>query len=554
MPGRKALSSLPSIMIMAVLLSLSLSLFASLLSSFNDYASTLRKEIDVASEIVSEEKVAVEASSNGTHIILSLTNNAAREVTFNYIVFKHGEMFQINRTELKVPPSSSVLSAYPIPRGFSNPLLEIVLVAKRGTTYRIALHPTLTGDPSFDGPYVKVPYSDICLINDVDVVDSSKGIVVASYENGGVLMVDVKKSSLLWSKEYLGSRTESVIFNEALNATIASISTARESGTKILSVVAFRDGNLVSLHNFYDYIYRSSSVREHVHQPALSGRSQDIILVPKSFFSGNYSTNNYWLFESGAYAYVIKPSSPSIKEVLLQRVLMLDVNTKITPGYYQSNPEAFPKFRIVGYAPVNQSFSILLVNGAIYREVDVVYVRYRCSAVVEEGGNVLVPPTLHAFDSDSPSWYLSLYPCDLSVPNFLACINDVIVVASGPYLYFVSIDGQVLKRIDYDSKVLFLKLDENYRKLIIGLTNGSLMVLNGNLEVEKSFSLGTTSQIIDVVLTGSSRVIVLNETYAFSPEDDSYIVALPSKPYKAVMFDTWGVLVASPSGLLYLKF
>ncbi|MEM0217302.1 MAG: hypothetical protein QXM73_00930 [Candidatus Nezhaarchaeales archaeon] len=506
----------------------------------------------MASEILSEEKVAVEASSNGTHIMLSLTNNAAREVTFNYIVFKHGETFQIHRTELKVPPSSSVLSAHPIPRGFSNPLLEVVLVAKRGTTYRIALHPTLTSDPSFNEPYVKVPYSDICLINDVDVVDHSKGMVVASYENGGVLMVDVKKSSLLWSKEYLGSRTENVIFNEALNATIASISTAREGSTKILSVVTFRDGNLISLHNFYDYIYRSSSVREHVHQPALSGRGQDIILVPKSFFSGNYSTNNYWLFEPGVYVYVIKPSLPSIKEVLLQRVLMLDVNTRVTPGYYQSNPEVFPKLRVVGYAPVNQSFSILLVNGAIYREVDVVYVRYRCSTVVE-GGNVLVPPTLHAFDNDSPSWYLSLYPCDLSVPNFLACINDVIVVASGPYLYFVSTNGQVLKRIDYDSKISFLKFDENYRKLIIGLTNGSLMVLNGNLEVERSFSLSTTSQIIDVVLTGNSKVIVLNETHAFSPEDNSYIVALPSKPYKAVMFDTWGVLVASPSGLLYLK-
>lgn len=552
MPDRKALSSLPSIMMIAVLLSLSLGLFASLLSSLTSYASVLRREIDVASEIAAEEKVAVEASSNGTHVLLSLTNKAAREVTFYYIGFKHEGRLQINRTDLKVPPSSTIHFAVAIPQGFSNPILETVLIAKRGTTYRVAFPATLANDLSFDEPYVKVPYNDICLINDVDVVDHSKGIVVASYENGGVLMIDVKKSSLLWSKEFLGSRTESVMFNEALNATIASISTIRESGAKMLSIVAFRDGKLISLHNFYDYVYRSSSVREYVHQPALSGRSRDIILVPKSFFSGNYSTNNYWLFEPGAYIYLIKPSSPSVKEVLLQRVLLLDINTRITPGYYQSNPDVFPKFRIVGYAPVNQSFVVLLVSGAIYYEVDVIYTRYRCSTVVVEG-SVLVPPTLHALNNDSPSWYLSLYPCDLSVPNFLAYAYGVIVVASGPYLYLVNTDGQVLKRVDYDSKIVFLKFDENYRKLMIGLANGSIMVLNDNFEVEKRFSLSTASQIIDVVLAGKSKVIVLNETHAFSPEDDSYIVALPSKPYKAIMFDTWGVLVASPSGLLYLK-
>ncbi|MDH5815938.1 MAG: hypothetical protein QE164_04025 [Candidatus Nezhaarchaeota archaeon] len=552
MLGRRALSSLLSIMIMAVLLSLSLGLFSSLLASLTNYASVVRKEIDVVSEIAAEERVAVEASSNGTHVLLSLTNRATREVAFHHIAFKHEEMFQINKIDLKIPPSSTVYSAFPIPQGSSNLPLEVILVAKRGTTYRTVIHPVSTNDPKFNEPYVKVPCNDICLVNDVDVVDHSKGIVVASYENGGVLMIDVKKSSLLWSKEFLGSRTENVVFNEALNATVASISTVRDGSAKMLSVVVYRDGKLISLHNFYDYIYRSSSIREHVHQPALSGRGQDTILVPKSFFSGNYSTNNYWLFESGAYIYVIRPSSPLVKEALLQRVLILDLNTRITPGYYQSNPDVFPKFRILGYAPVNQSFGVLLVSGVIYREVDVIYTRYRCSTVML-GSDVLIPPTLHALDNGTPSWYLSLYPCDLSVPCFLAYVNGMIVVASGPYLYFVNTDGQVLKRVDYDSKIVFLKFDENYRKLIIGLMNGSIMVFNENFEAERNFLLSATSQIIDVVIAGNSKIIVLNETHVFSPEDSSYTVTLPSKPYKAIMFDTWGVLVASPSGLLYLK-
>lgn len=553
MLDRRAISSLASIMIMVVLLSLSLGFFASFSSSFTNYASTLRKELDVASEIIAEEKVAVVVSSNGTHVLLSLTNKAAREVTFPYIGFKHGRELQIDRINLRISPLSTTQFAVAIPQGFSNPLLEVFLIAKRGSIYRATLPVTSVSNSSFDGVYVKVPYDDVCLINDVYVVDHLKGIVVASYENGGVLMIDVKNSSLLWSKEFLGSKTENVLFNVALNATIASVSTIREGGAKMLSIVAFRDGKLISLHNFYDYIYRFSSVREYVHQPALSGGNQDFIVIPKSFFSGNYSTNNYWLFESGVYVNIIRPSSPSIKEVLLQRVLILDTNTKITPSYYQSNPDVFPKFRIVGYTPVNRSFSVLLVSGAIYREVDVVYVRYRCNTVTS-GGDVLVPPTLHALNNDSPSWYLSLYPCDLSVPNFLAYVNGVIVVASGPNLYFVNTDGQVLRRINYSpEKIVFLKFDENYRKLIIALTNGNVILFNDNLEEEKSFSLSTTSQIIDIVLVGNLKVIVLNETHAFNPEDGSYIVTLPSKPYKAIMFNTWGVLVASPSGLLYLK-
>lgn len=554
MLGRRAMSSIAGIMAMAVLLSLSLNLFTLLSSSLTSYSNTLSKELDIATEIIAEEKVAVEASSNGTHVLLSLTNKVNREVVFPYIVFKHeGELLQTNRVDFRVPPLSTVQYVVDIPQGSLNPLLEVVLIAKRGSIHRVALSSMVFSNSNSNEPYVKVPYYDMCLINDVDTVDHLKGIVVASYENGGVLMIDVKQSALLWSKEFLGSRTESVMFNAALNATIASISTIRESGAKMLSIVAFKDGKLLSIHNFYDYIHRSSSVREYVHQPALSGRNQELIFIPKSFFLGNYSTNNYWLFESGVYVHIFTPSLPSVKEVLLQRVLILDLNTGIVPSYYQSNPDVFPKFRVVGYAPVNQSFSVLLVNGVLYREVDVVYVRHRCNIVVLEG-NVLVPPTLHALNNGSPSWYLSLYPCDLSVPNFLAYANNVIVVASGPYLYLVNIDGQVVKRIDCSpEKIVFLKFNEHYRRLIIGFTNGSIAILNENLAEEKSFSLSPTLKIIDVVLIGNLKVIVLNETHVFNPEDSSFIVELPSKPYKATVLDMWGVLVASPSGLLYLK-
>lgn len=555
MLNRKALSSLPGIIVMAILLSLSLNLFSSFSSSLTNYLNTLNKELDIATEIIAEEKAIIQASSNGTHVLLSLTNKASKELIFPYIGFMHeGELLQTSRVDLRVPPLSTVQYVTSLPKGSLNPSLEVVLIAKRGTLHKVALSTVTHTNFNPDEPYVKVPYNDICLINDLDVVDHLKGIVAASYENGGVLMIDVKQSSLLWSKEFLGSKTENIIFNRALNATIASISTIRENGAKLLSIVVFRDGKLLSLHNFYDYIYRSYySIREYVYQPALSGRTQDFILVPKTFFLGNYSTNNYWLFESGIYVNTINPSLPSAKEALLQRVLILDLNTKITPAYYQSNPDAFPKFRVIGYVSVNHSFGVLLVNGVIYREADVVYIRHRCNTIAI-GGDILVPPTLHALDNGSPSWYLPLYPCDASVPNFLAYVNNVIVVASGSHLYFVSIDGQVLRRVDYSpEKIVLLKFDEQHHKLIIGFTNGSIAILNENLVEEKTFSLSVASKIIDVVLVNNLKTIIINETHAFDPEDSSYVIALPSRPYKAVMLGTWGVLVASPSGLLYLK-
>lgn len=551
--GRKAVSSLVSIIIMAVLLSLSLGLFASLLSSFANYADTLRRELDLVSEVIAEERMIVDASSNGTHVLLSLTNKASKEVTLPYVVFKHERRLHVDRIDLRVPPLSTIRFAVAIPQGFSKPSLEAVLVARRGSTYKVSFLSESSSNTSFIEPYLKVPYDDVCLINDVDVVDHLKGIVVASYENGGILMINVKQRSLLWSKEFLGSRTENVAFNEAFNATVSSVSTIREGGNKILSIIALRDGKLLSLHNFYDYIYRSSSVREYLHQPALTGRTQDFMIVPKGYFSGNYSSNYDWLLEVRAYVHIIRPSSPSVEEVLLQRVLILDLNTRITPSYYQSNPDVFPKFKAMGYVPVNKSFSVLLIGGAIYRDSEIVYVKYRCDTV-KLGSNILVPPTLHALSNGSPSWYLSLNPCDISTPNFLSRINDVIVTASGPYLYFVDTNGQILKRIDYSpEKIVFLKFDENFNKLIVSLTNGNVLIFDNNLKEEKIISQRITSRIVDIVLVDSLKVIVFNETHAFNPEEFSYVITLPSKPYKAILLNAWGLLVASRSGLLYIK-
>ncbi|MEM4576930.1 MAG: hypothetical protein QW701_05685 [Candidatus Nezhaarchaeales archaeon] len=111
-----------------------------------------------------------------------------------------------------------------------------------------------------------------------------------------------------------------------------------------------------------------------------------------------------------------------------------------------------------------------------------------------------------------------------------------------------------MKRIDYSpEKIVFLKFDENYNKLIVSLTNGDVRIFDNNLKEERRFSRITTSRIVDVVLVNSSKVIIFNETHAFNPEDPSYIVALPSKPCKAILLDAWGVLVASRSGLLYIK-
>jgi hypothetical protein len=81
---------------------------------------------------------------------------------------------------------------------------------------------------------------------------------------------------------------------------------------------------------------------------------------------------------------------------------------------------------VLGYAPINESFGVLLVSGALYQKAVSINVE-RCSNV-----KTLILPTLHAINNGSTSWYLSINPCDISGLNTLTNIGKTIVVASGP--------------------------------------------------------------------------------------------------------------------------
>jgi len=553
MPRRKALSPLIGVMIMAVLISLSIALFTSLLSSFTNYSSVLRQELDLASELMAEERVDIDASFNGTHVLISLTNRASREVVFPYIVFKHGDEVRVEKLDLRVRPCSSSPLRVPVsvPQGFANPSFSVTLVAKRGSiyTFNFALPQGLTSNASTT-PYVKLPYDDMCLINDVDVADRLKGIVVASYQNGGVLAMDVDDGSVLWSKEFPFTKAENVAFSEALNATVLSVS-SDGNNPKALSIIALRDGKLLSINNFYSYYSCSQAsyyVEERTYQPAIVGRNQQLIVVPESYFSAQYYPYYAWTIDITMYANFAGPRSPSVGKVKLQRAVIGIVDTQTSFQYYLANPDIFPKFKVLGYAPINESFGVLLVSGALYQKAVSINVE-RCSNV-----KTLILPTLHAINNGSTSWYLSINPCDISGLNTLTNIGKTIVVASGPYLHVVSAQGKLLRLIDYSpQKIVLLKRDYLYNKLILGLSNGTMIVLNESLSEEKRLALSKPSQIVDAVLMQGLRLVVFNETHALDLENPTYAVRLPSKPYKAVALDAWRALVATPSGLLLLR-
>jgi hypothetical protein len=540
-------------MIMAVLISLSIALFTSLLSSFTNYSSVLRQELDLASELMAEEKVNIDASFNGTHVLISLTNRASREVVFPYIVFKHGDEVRVEKLDLRVRPCSSSPLRVPVsvPQGFANPSFSVTLVAKRGSiyTFNFALPQGLTSNASTT-PYVKLPYDDMCLINDVDVADRLKGIVVASYQNGGVLAMDVDDGSVLWSKEFPFTKAENVAFSEALNATVLSVS-SDGNNPKALSIIALRDGKLLSINNFYSYYSCSQAsyyVEERTYQPAIVGRNQQLIVVPESYFSAQYYPYYAWTIDITMYANFAGPRSPSVGKVKLQRAVIGIVDTQTSFQYYLANPDIFPKFKVLGYAPINESFGVLLVSGALYQKAVSINVE-RCSNV-----KTLILPTLHAINNGNASWYLSINPCDISGLNTLTNIGKTIVVASGPYLHVVSAQGKLLRLIDYSpQKIVLLKRDCLYNKLILGLSNGTMIVLNESLSEEKRLALSKPSQIVDAVLMQGLRLVVFNETHALDLENPTYAVRLPSKPYKAVALDAWRALVATPSGLLLLR-
>ncbi|MHC1637510.1 MAG: hypothetical protein ACXQTU_05000 [Candidatus Nezhaarchaeales archaeon] len=548
----KAISSMIGIMIMAIMLSFFIMLFSSLSFSFINYATTLHQELDMTGDIAAEEKLAITASTNTTHIILTLTNNAPREVEIPYAYFKHNNSFHIEKVNIKIPSSTTIQVALPSPIGYVDPSLKTFLIAKRGSIYKISLMPQLTTEENC----TKIPYEDMYLINDVDIVDNQKGLVVAAYKNGGVLMINVEKSSIIWSKEFLQAKTENVMYNEALNATLASIASANPHQTKTLSVIALRGGFLLSLNNFYDYkIFQfpgTPTIKEITYQAAIAGRNQKFIMVPKSFFSANYSTNDYWIYSTREYVNIIDSNPAIVKEHLLQSALILDRDTTISPSQYQKNPNIFPKLKVVGYVALNNSFGVILVEKALYNGGNIVYEKIRCNTV-KTGSGILIPPTLHAISNGSLKWYRSLYPCDLSLPSFLACINNTVIVSSGPYLYLLNTNGYIIKMIDYSpEKIIFLKHDEHYDKLIIQFTNNTLLILNSSFITEKTILLN--SQIVEAVLVNPSRIIVFNETHAYDPENpSSFMVKLPSKPYKVIKIGIAEILVATDHGLLRLR-
>lgn len=553
MSKRKAISSMVGIMIMAVMLSLFVMLFSSLSLSFINYATTLHRELEITSDIVAEEKLLITASSNSTHITLTLTNKALRDIEIPYVYFKYNNDLYVERVDIKVPASSSVQVALASPIGYVDSLLETFLIAKRGSIYEV----TLTSQQlDIKGNYTKIPYEDMFLINDIDIVDYQKGLVVASYENGGILLIDLSSSSMIWSKEFLQAKTENILYNEALNTTIASIATIKPGNAKTLSIITLRNGHLLSLNNFYDYKVfqypKQPTIREVIYDAAMSRRNQALIIVPKSYFSANYSTNNYWIYWTKAYAELIDLKSPTVKELLLQSALILDRETTIAPAQYQENPNIFPKLKAVGLIALNKSSSVILIEKAFYQGGDVIHESTRCNPVRLSGG-ILIPPTLHATINGSLSWYRSLYPCDLSLPSFLAYMNNTIIVATGPYLYMLDQNGNIIKVINYDpEKIVFLKHDELYDKLIIQFTNNSLIILNHNFTVEKLIPLN--SQIVEAILLSPIRIIVFNETHAYDPENPSlFMVKLPSKPHKAIKIGISDILVATDYGLLHLK-
>ncbi|MCS7140352.1 MAG: hypothetical protein RMI99_03890 [Nitrososphaerota archaeon] len=553
MSRSRAISSMIGIMVMAIMLSSSLALFSFLSLSFVDYATALYYKLEVASDIEAEEKLSIMASNNATHVTLTLTNRAPRDVDITYICLKHNESLHLKQAKIKIPPFSTTSITLALPAGYSNPL-EVLLIAKRGSTHKISI----TSQSSINVDRVKIPYDDMCLINDVDVVDHRKGLVIASYKNGGVLMIDVGSSTILWSKEFLQATTDNVFHNEALNATIASISTVKPNEAKTLSILALRGGHLLSLINFYDQkllqVTGSPTVRETIYQVAIPCRGQPFIIVPQSFFSANYSSSagGYWLYNSRVHINLVDLKSPTITKLTVQSVLILDLYTAITPARYATNPDILPKLKVVGYVHLNESFGIMLVEQAFYAGGDIIYESTRCNSI-KVGDGIIIPPTLHAIDKGSLSWYRSLYPCDTTSPSFLACIKGKVIATTGPYLYVLDVSGNILEVINFSpEKIVFLKCDEQYGKLIVQFTNHSLAVLNSNLVLEKLLAL--SDRVVEALLLNPSRIIVLSETRIYDPENpSSFAIDLPSKPYKAVRIGTSGILVATDHGLLHLK-
>ncbi len=556
MLSRKALSSIIGIMIMAVMLSMFIMLFTSLSYSFMNYASTLRRELDIASDIAAEEKLLIKPEVNDTHIILTITNKAPRDVYLPYAYFRDNNSFYVDEIDIKVPALSTVKVILTPPTGQVSQTLKLSLVAKRGSVYKVLPIQSLNNLKNF----TKVlPDDPFYLINDMDIVDDINALVVVSHKNGVILEVDIDNSTILWSKDYLSAKIEKVSYLRNLDVIVASIITFQYNNLNIHSVVVSKGSKTLRIDNFYDYRHiTKSGGRTHVddvsYKPILIDKNQAIVLIPKAQFNGRYATpsgySDYWLFYSKIYATFVNLSSPYINDpLLLQYVYIDDYDPYVTPDNYEDIFEIYPKFKAVGFIALNESHLIVLIDEAFYNGSDYVLEAYRCKAIKLSNG-ILVPPTLHAVVNGELSWYRSLYPCGSS--SHFAYMNNTILVATGSYLYVVDVSGNIVNVIDYSpEEILFFKLDEHVDKLLLQLSNNDLIVLNGSLKLEEKIPL--SNPILDAFVIDEG-LIVFNETHAYNPMNkESFMVKLPSRPNKVLRLGSSGFLVASDYGLLYLK-
>jgi len=555
MLDRKALSSMVGLMIMAVMLSMFIMLFTSLSYSFMNYALTLRRELDIASDIAAEEKLFIKPEVNDTHIILTITNKAPREVYLPYAYFKDNNSFYIDKVDIRVPALSTVKVALTPPTGQVTQTLKLSLIAKRGSTYKVL--PL----KSFDSlkNFTKVLANDsLYLVNDMDIVDEANGLIILSHKNGVILEVDVDNSTILWSKDYLSAEIEKVSFLKKLDVAIASITTLQRDNPDVHSIVVLKNSKALRINNFYDYQRITKGVTTYandiVHQPILIDKNQALILVPKAQFYGRYSTpsgySDYWTFYSKVYAIFINLSSPYINDpLLLQYAYIYDTNPYVTPSNFRVISEVYPKFKASGFIAVNSSYLIVLIDGAFYNGSDYALETYRCNAV-KLGNGVLIPPTLHAIINGELSWYRSLYPCGST--SYFAYINDTILVATGPRLYAVNNNGDIINILDYSpEEIIFFKLDKYANKLLLQLTNNDLIILNESLKLERKVSLD--SSIIEAFIVDEG-LIIFNESHAYNPiNKGSFMARLPSPPNKILRLGPSGFLVASDRGLLYLR-
>lgn len=562
----RGLSSFVGLALMAVLISLFTSLFAIFASSYVNYASALKQELEYAANLAAESRLCVKARSNGTHVIFKISNNAMRSVVIQYLYYRDGDRIFTKRLNLAVPPASSktfVMGAQQLGEIPS----EVVLITRGGVKFKL----NLTFMPTNE-TMVKVPSNDVNLIVDIDVVDFEKPTVAAAYREGGVMLIDLENSSIVWSKEYLHSECQTVSYVEKLDAILSMILTKTfDPLNSYVDLIALRrDGKLLWLKNFFnnyasEVIYQSieyirEEVQHTIYYPFLAWRKSNIVLLPSVCLDGGYVENyarhfNSWTYTLSSRVVIGEIPAPTLNELTVQEVCIHDLYVGFDPAQYEKNPDLIFKPRVVAAVLANSSDStyiFLLVNGHLYAGAEDVTSYYRCDPEDLDQG-ILLPPTLHAIINGSLGWYKSLYPCDVDSPCYLCLVNDTLVVSTGSYLYCLNFSGNVVKTMNFEEcTVDFMKYEESYKKLILHLSNGSLVIFNTSLSVEKT--LQANGEVVDVALMDPSTIVVFNETHVYSV-DPLYkcIAKLPASPTKVVKLDSSHLLMACDEGIFCIN-